>query len=121
HRGRSQSEPVTAVAILAIARRQRLGNLAKNSQIATGESKSSPSSGMACPPFCTEYKMTTGVPSFTQVMLSTEVRPPLCGSVAICGGAATPPSLAPYFSVALLESTLASLGAPPFPLPPPNG
>src|SRR5689334_8621279 len=31
----------------------RLGNLAKKSQIATGESKSSPSSGMACPPFCT--------------------------------------------------------------------
>ena len=76
HRGRSQSEPVTAVAILAIARRQRLGNLAKNSQIATGESKSSPASGMACPPFCTEYKMTTGVPSFTQIMLSTELRPP---------------------------------------------
>src|SRR5215475_8659601 len=49
----------------AIAGRQRLGNLAKKSQITTGESKSSPSSGMACPPFCTEYKTTTGIPSFT--------------------------------------------------------
>jgi hypothetical protein len=46
--------------VLAIAGRQRLGNLEKKSQITTGESKSSPSSGMACPPFCTEYKMTTG-------------------------------------------------------------
>ena len=58
-----------AAPILAIAGRQRLGNLEKKSQITTGESKSSPSSGMACPPFCTEYRMTTGVPSFTQVML----------------------------------------------------
>src|SRR5215467_9152045 len=64
---------------LRVAGRQRLGNLEKKSQIATGESKSSPASGMACPPFCTENKMTTGVPSFTQVRVSTEVRPPLCG------------------------------------------
>jgi hypothetical protein len=38
------------IGVLAIAGRQRLGNLEKKSQIATGESKSSPSSGMACPP-----------------------------------------------------------------------
>src|SRR5215470_10580437 len=37
---------------------QRLGNLEKKSQITAGESKSSSASGMACPPFCTEYKMT---------------------------------------------------------------
>src|SRR5882724_7079090 len=95
---------VAAVATPAIAGHQRLGNLEKKSQITTGESRSSPSSGMPCPPFCTEYKMTTGVPSLTQVMLSTEVRPPLCGSVAICGGAVTPNSFAQYFAVSSLES-----------------
>ncbi len=76
---------------------------------------------MACPPFCTEYKMTTGVPSFTQVMLSTEVRPPLCGSVAICGGAVTPNSFAQYFAVSSLESTLPSFAPPKFTMPPRNG
>src|ERR1700745_260360 len=98
--------------VLASAGRQRLGNLEKKSQIATGESKSSPSSGMAWPPFCTEYKTTTGAPSFTKVMLSTELGPPLCGSVAICGGAVTPNSFAQYFAVSSLESTLPSLALP---------
>src|SRR5215472_4677673 len=109
------------IGVLAIAGRQRLGNLEKKSQITTGESKSSPSSGMACPPFCTEYKMTAGVPSLTQVMLSTEVRPPLCGSVAICGGAVMPSSFAQYFAVSSLESTLPSFAPPKFTMPPRKG
>src|SRR5712675_515865 len=104
-----------------IGGRQRFGNLEKKSQIATGESRSSPSSGMAWPPFCTEYKMTTGVPSFTQVMLSTEVRPPLCGSVAICGGAVTPNSFAQYFAVSSLERTLPSFAPPKVTMPPRKG
>src|ERR1700730_5875190 len=93
---------------LALTEGQRLGNLEKKSQIATGESRSSAASGMACPPLCTEYNKTTGVPSFTQVMLSTEMLPPLCGSFASSGMAVTPNSFAQYFAVSSLESTLPS-------------
>src|SRR4051794_2212312 len=96
HGGILWRTPYATAAILAITGRQRLGNLEKKSQITTGDSKASPASGMACPPFCTEYKMTTAVLSFTQVMLSTELRPALCGSVAIRGGAVTPNSFAQY-------------------------
>ena len=55
---------------------------------------------------------------FTQVMLSTEVLPPLCGSFASSGMAVTPNSFAQYFAVSSLESTLPSLAPPKFTMPP---
>src|SRR6201999_1552436 len=69
------TKPINQGAALVIAF-YLLGNFEKKFQIATGESKSSPFSGMACPPFCTEYKTTTGTLSLDQVMLETEVGPP---------------------------------------------